>query len=206
MNATFWERLGAHLYDPFLWFGERRGQGARRRQLLAAASGRVLEIGAGTGLNVEHYPASAELILTEPAESMAARLHTQLRRAGRAAEVVAAGAEALPVQTASIDTVVSTMVLCTVPDPAAALAEIVRVLRPGGRLLFCEHVRSESVRLARWQHRLARSWQAFALGCHSNRDLLPVVARALRISELERAVWHGMPAVVHPLIVGTAVR
>ena len=144
--ARLWSRLAAAIYDPFLALGERRGMRERRRRLLQEARGRVLEIGAGTGLNLAHYPDELdELLLSEPVGPMARRLESRLRRSGVRGRVLHAGAEALPVATGSIDTVVSTLVLCTVPDPEAALAEIQRVLRPDGRLLFCEHVRSDSI-------------------------------------------------------------
>src|SRR5215207_7092284 len=147
-----WSRFVAAIYDPFLALGERRGMRERRLCLLREARGTVLEIGAGTGLNLAHYPRGLdELILSEPVDSMARCLDSRLRRSGVRGSVLRAGAEALPVATSSIDTVVSTMVLCTVPDPEAALGEIRRVLRPDGRLLFCEHVRSDSHRRSRWQ-------------------------------------------------------
>jgi SAM-dependent methyltransferase len=197
-----WSRFVAAIYDPFLALGERRGMRDRRRRLLRGARGRVLEIGAGTGLNLAHYPGEIdELLLTEPVDPMARRLESRLRRSGVRGSVLRAGAEALPVAAGSIDTVVSTMVLCTVPDPEAALDEIRRVLRPDGRLLFCEHVRSDSNRLARWQERLAGPWEAFADGCRSNQDTLGLVERTLRIERLE---WRGMPGLVRPLIVGEA--
>jgi SAM-dependent methyltransferase len=165
----------------------------------------VLEIGAGTGLNLAHYPDPLdELLLSEPVDPMARRLESRLRRSGVCGRVLRAGAEALPVATGSVDTVVSTLVLCTVPDPAAALEEIRRVLRPDGRLLFCEHVRSDASRLSRRQERLARPWEAFADGCRCNQETLALIERSLRIERLERQEWRGMPGLVRPLIVGEA--
>ena len=177
----------------------------RRRCLLRRARGRVLEIGAGTGLNLAHYPGDLEeLVLSEPVEPMARRLESRLQRSGLGGSVLRAGAEALPVATASIDTVVSTMVLCTVPDPEAALDEIRRVLRPDGRFLFCEHVRSGSSRRLRWQERLAGPWEVFADGCRCDQDTLGMIEQTLRIERLEREEWRGMPGLVRPLIVGEA--
>jgi len=200
-----WLRFGAAIYDPFVALGERRGMHERRRRLLGRARGRVLEIGAGTGLNLAHYPDELEeLVLSEPIEPMARRLESRLDRSDVRGRVLRAGAEALPVATDSIDTVVSTLVLCTVPDPEAALEEIRRVLRPGGRLLFCEHVRSDSNLLARWQERLAGPWKAFASGCRCNQETLGLIERALRITRLGREEWRGMPGLVRPLIVGEA--
>ena len=200
-----WSRFVATIYDPFLALGERRGMHERRRRLLGRARGTVLEIGAGTGLNLAHYPDDLEeLVLSEPIDPMARRLELRLHRSGVRGSVLRAGAEALPVATDSIDTVVSTMVLCTVPDPEAALDEIRRVLRPDGRLLFCEHVRSDSNRRSRWQERLAGPWKAFADGCRCNQETLGMIERTLRIERLERAEWRGMPGLVRPLIVGEA--
>jgi SAM-dependent methyltransferase len=200
-----WSRFVAATYDPFVALGERRGMHERRQRLLGRARGRVLEIGAGTGLNLAHYPDELEeLVLSEPSEPMARHLESRFDRSDVRGSVLRAGAEALPVATDSIDTVVSTLVLCTVPDPAAALEEIRRVLRPGGRLLFCEHVRADSNRLARWQERLAGPWKAFADGCRCNQETLGLIERALRITRLERDDWRGMPGLVRPLIVGEA--
>lgn len=200
-------RFGALIYDPFLALGERRGMAARRRELLGATSGRVLEIGAGTGLNLAHYPPGVtRLVLTEPDPGMRARLERRVARAGRdGVEVSGAGAEALPFPDASFDAVVCTLVLCTVPEPDAALAEVRRVLRPGGRLVFVEHVRSDRPRLARRQDRWARPWAGFAAGCRCNQPTLELLAAAgLEVEALDRARWRGMPSVVGPLVQGSA--
>jgi ubiquinone/menaquinone biosynthesis C-methylase UbiE len=205
--TTQGSRFTAGVYDAFLWLGEKRGMQSRRGDLLRAARGVVLEIGAGTGLNVDHYPADiSQLVLTEPSVPMADRIRSRRSRLGRSAHVLAASAEALPFQDGSFDTVVSTLVLCTVPDPEAAMAEVRRVLRPGGRLLFCEHVRSDSPGLASRQEHLADAWAAIADGCRCNRDSLSTISSHLDISTLGRATWRGMPPIVHPLIVGEAVR
>jgi SAM-dependent methyltransferase len=199
-------RLTATIYDPFLWLGERLGMESRRRRLLSAAQGRVLEIGAGTGLNLSHYPDGIdELVLAEPSEPMATRLQARRSKLGRSAHIVAAPAEALPFDDGSFDTVVSTLVLCTVSNPERALAEVRRVLRPGGRFLFCEHVRSDSPRMARWQDRFADAWAAMADGCRCNRETLAMISSHLEIATGERSQWRGMPPLVHPLIVGEAV-
>jgi ubiquinone/menaquinone biosynthesis C-methylase UbiE len=159
----------AATYEPFLARGERRGMTERRRALLAGAHGRVLEIGSGTGLNLAHYPAGLEeLVLTEPDAGMARRLERRVVRERPGAHVVRAGAEALPFDDGSFDGAVSTMVLCTVPDPQAAVAELRRVVRPGGRVLFIEHLRAQDGALAGWQDRLARPWAAFAAGCRAS--------------------------------------
>jgi ubiquinone/menaquinone biosynthesis C-methylase UbiE len=201
-----WEHVFSAIYDPLLWIAERAGMARRRGYLLGLASGRILELGAGTGLNLRHYPEAVdELVLTEPAAPMVARLKRRVRRSGRDCSVVPAAAEALPFEDHSFDTVVSTLVLCTVADPGRAIEEIARVLRPGGRLLFLEHVRSDSRRLARWQDRLHRPWHAFAAGCHANRPTIELLREStLRVGGVERDRWSWMPALVHPLAIGQA--
>lgn len=206
MNAV-WGRIFAALYDPFLWWGERRGLARRREELISQARGRVLEIGAGTGLNLPYYGAGAiDLVLADPEPPMVERLERRLRASRRLGRVVKAGAEALPFDAGSFDTVVSTLVLCTVDDPAAALREIGRVLAPGGQLLFLEHVRAEEgSRLARWQDRLEAPWRAFAYGCRCNRDTLDLLARgSFHVSGLKRAEWRGMVPIARPLVFGHA--
>jgi SAM-dependent methyltransferase len=171
-----WLRIMAVLYDPFLWLGEVAGMRRRRRTLLAEAYGRVVEIGAGTGLNVAHYPdAVHELLLTEPELGMRRKLARRLDRHARTARILDAPAERLPLPDASVDTVVSTLVLCTVDDPESALREVARVLRPNGRLLFIEHVRAKSWFLAACQDKLLQSWRVFAGGCVCNRPTLELM-------------------------------
>jgi SAM-dependent methyltransferase len=202
---TTWQRLSAVLYDPFFWLAERAGLAARRRALVQQARGRVLEIGAGTGLNLRHYAEDAEIVLSEPDAAMADRLRRRVAAAGRPATVVLAAAEALPFADGEFDAVVSTLVLCTVPDQAAALREIRRVLRPGGRLLFMEHVRADSPRWARWQDRLNRPWRAFAEGCNCNRATLDVIAGGpLALREVQRGVIPAMVPLIRPLATGSA--
>jgi ubiquinone/menaquinone biosynthesis C-methylase UbiE len=199
-------RFAAAVYDPFFWFVERAGLAERRRALVAQARGRVLEIGAGTGLNAPYYADDLDLTLTEPDEAMAAKLRARLGALGRPAKVVLASADALPFAASSLDTVVSTLVLCTVPDQELALQEVARVLRPGGRFLFLEHVRSDSPRLARWQDRLNAPWRAFAEGCNCNRRTLEALARSpLQVDGVERAPMRAMVPLIRPLAVGSAV-
>ena len=199
------ERLLAGVYDAFLALGERRGLRDRRAALLAEADGRVLEIGAGTGLNLSHYPATAQLTLTEPVAPMRRRLEKRVRAAGRHADVVDAKAEALPFDDGSFDVVVSTLVLCTVDDPHGALREIRRVLRPGGQLVFIEHVRAAgSGGRAWWQDRLARPWAAFAGGCRCNRPTTATIGRHFSHTAADGDAWRGMPGIVRPLTIGRA--
>jgi SAM-dependent methyltransferase len=206
---TAWARTSALVYDPFVFLGERAGMRALRRDLLARARGRTVDIGSGTGLNLAHYPDDLdELVVAEPDPPMRARLEQRLRRRPRAARVIDASAEQLPFANGSVDTVVSTLVLCTVDVPQLALAEIVRVLRPGGQLLFIEHVLSDAPRLAAWQHRLAEPWHRFARGCHCNRATTQLIAASdgLTLDHTKEASWRGMPPIVRPLVVGRARR
>jgi len=204
--TTTAQRFFAALYDPFFWLAERAGLAARRRALVQQASGRVLEIGAGTGLNARHYPGDVELVLSEPDEAMADRLRDRVGKLKRPATVVLAGAEALPFADGVFDTVVSTLVLCTVPDQEAALREVHRVLKPGGRLLFIEHVRSDSPRWARWQDRLNTPWRAFAEGCNCNRATLETLAHSpLGLGAVEHGSFRAMVPLIRPLATGSAV-
>lgn len=198
-------RFTAALYDPFLWLGERLGMAAHRRELLAEARGAVLEIGAGTGLNLRYYPTGLEeLVLAEPGEPMADRIDLSRAPGGVPTRLVRAPAEQLPFDAGSFDTVVSTLVLCTVSDPARAIAEIARVLRPGGRLLFCEHVGAESGWRRALQRRSVRPWAAFADGCQCDRPTLATIESQLQVDSVEHGRWRGMPAIVKPLVWGSA--
>ena len=201
-----WARGFALLYDPFVSVAERAGLRAHRKQLLSSARGLTLEIGSGTGLNLPHYPGDVdELVLAEPDTPMRARLEKRLSRSKRRARLIDAPAERLPFPDRSVDTVVSTLVLCTVDAPDFALQEIARVLRPGGQLLFLEHVRSESPALARWQDRMATPWRRFARGCRCNRATAELmVACGFELDQTREASWRGMPPIVRPLIIGRA--
>ena len=200
-----WLRILALVYDPFLWLGEHRGMRRRRRALLDGAVGDVVEIGAGTGLNVEHYPdATTELVLVEPDAAMRRRLVHRLGRHAHVAHVVDAPAERLPLPDASVDTVVSTLVLCTVDDPEGALREIARVLRPDGQLLFIEHVRASSRFLAACQDHLLEPWRRFTGGCRCNRATVELMRACGFEVTADNVGWRGMPAIVRPLVVGRA--
>lgn len=198
----------AAVYDRLMKGTEEAGLAERRAELLSTARGRTLELGAGTGVNAQHYPGTVtELLLTEPDPHMARRLRAKLSEDPPPVpfEVVETQAETLPFEDASFDTVVSTLVLCTVADPGATAAEIRRVLRPDGRLLVFEHVRDpEAGRLARWQDRLERPWGWLAAGCHPNRDTAATLRAAgfdvsgLRPDELPKA-----PPLARPAITGT---
>ena len=205
-DAT-WGRGFSALYDRGLKATEEAGLREMRREVLAEASGRTIDIGAGTGANLELFPdAVTELVLAEPDPHMAKRLRRKLDESDRRAELVEAPAEDLPFEDSSFDTAVFTLVLCTVPDPTAALAEAARVLRPGGRMLFIEHVRAEDAGLARWQDRLERPWRFLGDGCHCNRDTVAAIeASPLSLQHLERGRMPKAPPIVKPLARGAAM-
>jgi SAM-dependent methyltransferase len=204
--SAAWLRILALVYDPFLWLGEIAGMRSRRSTLLAAACGRVVEIGAGTGLNIGHYPELADLVLVEPEPAMRRRLARRLQQHARVAQIVDAPAERLPLPDASVDTVVSTLVLCTVDQPEQALHEIARVLRPDGQLLFIEHVRAGSAFLAACQDHLLEPWRRFAGGCHCNRPTVELMRACGFAVTADNVPWRGMPPIVRPLAVGRATR
>lgn len=201
-DASF-GRLFAGAYDRLMADTEDAGLRERRHELLADAGGRTVELGAGTGLNFAHYGGEVEeLILTEPFPPMAKQLR---ERVGGGATVIEAPADRLPIPDASIDTAVATLVLCTVDDVPATLAEIARVLKPGGRLLFAEHVRSDDPRTARWQDRLERPWKFVGHGCRCNRDTLAAIAATpLEVESVEHGRLPKAPSIVRPLVVGSA--
>jgi ubiquinone/menaquinone biosynthesis C-methylase UbiE len=204
-DAT-WGRVFAHGYDRFQRRSEEAGMRERRAEFLAPARGRCLEIGTGTGLNLDCWPDTVhELVLSEPDPHMVARLKRAIDASSRRVEVLQATAEELPFDDDSFDTVALTYVLCTVPEPAAALREIARVLKPGGRLLFLEHVRSPDPGLARWQDRLHGPWYVFGNGCHCNRDTLASIeASLLEIEQAERDEIPKAVPLVRPMVSGSA--
>ena len=204
-DAT-WGRAFAFGYDFFFMRAERAGLRDLRRHALAEASGDTLEIGAGTGLNHDLYPAAVTaLTLTEPFEPMARQLREKAASVAIPVEVVEAPAESLPFPDASFDTVALTLVLCTVAEPDRALAEIARVLKPGGRFLFLEHVRAEDPGLARWQDRLNPPWRVFGHGCNCNRDTLATIERSpLTVERTEPGQVPKAPALVRPMLIGAA--
>jgi ubiquinone/menaquinone biosynthesis C-methylase UbiE len=198
--ALFYDRLGAA--------SEAAGMREERRRLLAGASGEVLEIRAGTGLNLALYPpAVTRVVATEPNRHIARGLRRKAHAAPVPVELVSAPAEALPVPAGSFDTVVGTLVLCRVKDPAVVLAEVARVLRPGGHYLFLEHVRAHDAGLARWQDRLAPLWGVIGGGCHPNRATLATLrASPLTVAEVREGRIPKTAPLVRPMITGVAER
>jgi SAM-dependent methyltransferase len=182
--------------------------GDHRRRLLAGLTGRVLEVGAGNGLNFPHYPATVTGVLAIEPEPYLRRLaQAAVSQALVPIRVVDGTAEALPTPDGAVDAVVASLVLCTVTDLDRSLAEVRRVLRPGGRLRFYEHVRATDPRLARWQDRLERPWGWLVGGCHPNRDTAAAIAAAgLRLVRLDRFDLPAMPPLARPHVLGVAER
>ena len=196
-------RLTARLYDRIFRPSEEAGLADARRTVLAGAEGAVLEIGAGTGLNLKAYPRTGidRLVVLEPDPNMARHLREKLGDAPRTPEVVQAPAEHMPFADDTFDVVTGTLVLCEPDDPAAVLAEVARVLKPGGRYLFYEHVRSDDPGLARWQDRMAPLWTACTGGCHCNRRTLdtlaasPLDVESVTAGRVPKAFPLGRPAI-----------
>jgi ubiquinone/menaquinone biosynthesis C-methylase UbiE len=203
---SLWGRIFAAGYDRVMAGPEKATLSRHRQALIPQAKGRVLEIGGGTGANLPFYSDGVEtLTLTEPEAPMIRRLERRIREARPGARVLRAPAEDLPFEDSSFDVAVSTLVLCTVDDQPRAIRELHRVLRPGGRLLLIEHVRSDDPRLARWQDRLHGIQLRLGHGCNCNRPTLDTVAATgFSVTQLERDKLRKAPPIVRPLIVAVA--
>lgn len=167
--------------------------GRQREKVVPQARGRVLEIGIGTGRNIPYYDRSrvSQVVGVDPALRMHHLAEKRIRQTGLPVELIGLSAEKLPVADASFDTVVCTYTLCTIPDPLAALAEMKRVLVPGGRLLFSEHGVAPDASVARWQARLQPLWKPLAGGCHLNRDIPALLKEAGFHTQLQSAYVPG---------------
>jgi ubiquinone/menaquinone biosynthesis C-methylase UbiE len=204
-DAT-WGRGFSALYDRCFKSAEEAGLRDLRRAVLTGARGRVLELGAGTGLNLDLYPLDvSDLTLTEPDPHMVKQLRKRVAELGSAAQVVEAPGEKLPFEDDSFDTVVVTLVLCTVPNPTVTLTEVKRVLKPNGQFLFLEHVRSPEPGLAKWQDRLEKPWRFVGDGCHCNRDTESAIrAAGFELSDVEHPEFPKAPPIVRPMARGSA--
>src|SRR5215469_5468972 len=198
-------KLFALTYDRQMAKAEKAQLGALRRSLLATADGDVLEIGGGTGANLPFYrPGTGSLTITEPEPAMVRRLERRAREQAPLAKILRAPAEDLPFEDGTFDVAVSTLVLCGVSDQPRALRQIRRVLRPGGRLLFLEHVRAGDARLARRQDRM--NWlNRLVVCCDCNRPTLASIEQAgFTVGEVTHGKLPKAPSFVSPLIVGRA--
>lgn len=193
----------ARAWDTVVRLGG-RPEREHRRELVGGVRGRVLEFGAGTGLNFELYPEGARVVAIEPEPTMARRASRRARDARASVWVLRASAEALPFKEGVFDVAVACYVLCTIPDPRRALGEVRRVLAPSGQLRFYEHIRSSHPRWARWQDRLTPAWRFIGAGCHPNRETLSTIRGAGFEVDQARRFSLGPPSPVRSHLQGTA--
>jgi ubiquinone/menaquinone biosynthesis C-methylase UbiE len=179
---------------------------AERNVAVTEAAGEVLEIGVGTGANFEHYPeAVTTVIAVEPSNGMTARARRASDRATVPIQLVAGDGQSLPFASGSFDTVLALFVLCTIPDPDRTLSEARRVLKPGGTLLFMEHVSAPEPGLRRWQQRLEPVWKHIGCGCHLTRDTESKIAEAgFEVTDIDRYWLPKAPRIVGWVIRGSA--
>jgi len=206
----FFSWVWAKFYDKFMEDAEKKCLREWRAALLQNVSGVVLEIGCGTGLNLEYYsPNLQNLILLEPDVHMRKQLNEKIISKNHPnVEVLDGSAESIPLMDASCDVVVSTLVLCSVEDQKKALSEIYRVLRPEGKLIFLEHVAANNnVKRLKWQNRLEPFWKIITCGCHLTRQTDTAMLEAGFVFEgIERQSIRGVPPIVRPSIKGVAVK
>lgn len=207
-DKTWGKYVFAGMYDKFLARVEKHGLSEKRAEFLKPAYGRTIELGTGTGLNLPHYPdAVTELVLTEPYPPMVAKLQEKIRDNPKRVQLTVAGAEKLPYEDASFDTVAAAMIMCTVRDPDVVLAEIERVLKPGGQYLFLEHVRNDDPRIARKQDIVQVGWYWFGNECHCNRPTIDTLRNSsLEIVELKKDKMPGAWEFIEAMAIGRAVR
>jgi ubiquinone/menaquinone biosynthesis C-methylase UbiE len=210
VSREVYHPLFARLFDRMAAKTDQQGASEHRERLVAGLSGRVLEVGAGNGLNFDHYPASvSELVAVEPEDYLRARAEEAARVAPIPINVMDGLADRLPAEDTSFDAAVASLVLCSVPDQATALAELRRILRPGGELRFYEHVLSEERGLPRVQNAVAWFWPWVGGGCHPNRDTVAAIERAgFEIERCERFSFRPSPVMipVAPHVIGLARR
>lgn len=176
----------AALYDAYMWPQELLGFRRQRKRMGDEATGYVLEIAAGTGLSFPFYVHAREVVATDSDSSMLRRARRRAASAPCRVQLLQADAEALPFENDTFDTVLMAFGLCTIPHPESALREANRVVKPDGRLLFLEHVRSNGRRVARLQDLVAPAWSRLTGGCHPNRASVETIEGHFRIDSLWR--------------------
>jgi ubiquinone/menaquinone biosynthesis C-methylase UbiE len=191
-----------------LMIGDDEEVKALRTRALSGTTGRALELGFGTGLNLGHYPPEVKrLIAVDPNPGMAELARERMATAGMEVEHHQTTAEKLPFDSESFDSVVCTLTLCSIPDVAASLAEVRRVLKPGGQFLFCEHGLHPDPGISKWQNRLNPVWKKVFDGCHINRDITRLVQNAgLSLGPVDHPVLKSMPKFAGYFYLGRAVR
>ncbi|MGA5189265.1 class I SAM-dependent methyltransferase [Streptomyces griseoincarnatus] len=208
MAKTVSHPVFARVYPRINAFAEAHGSIEHRREMLAGARGRVVEIGAGTGSNFRHYPPEVTAVVAvEPEPRLRALAEEAAAEAPVPVEVVAALAEELPLEDDSFDVAVCSLVLCTIADVPSALAEARRVLKPGGELRFYEHVRSERPGFRRVQKALALPWRLLGGGCHLTRDTERAIREAgFTVQDIRRFYFliDGRANPASPSVIGTA--
>lgn len=164
-----------------------------RQRTISAAEGRVLEIGIGSGLNLPFYAGTVkEVIGLEPASRLLSMARDQSRRVSLPVKFIEGSAEAIPLESSSMDTVVTTWTLCTIPAVAQAIGEIRRVLKPGGQLLFVEHGLAPDSNVRKWQDWLTPAWKRIGGGCHLNRPIRSLIeTNGLDVTQLETGYMQG---------------
>lgn len=171
-----------------------------RAKIVPQAQGRVLEIGIGSGLNLAFYDAQrvSAIVGVDPSAEMQKLAHARAARIGIPVEMIALELGEIQAAEASFDSIVCTFTLCTIPDAVAALQDMRRVLKPGGRLLFCEHGLAPDAPVVRWQHRLTPYWKPLAGGCHLNRDIPALIAAGgFHIGALDTRYLKGPKPMTH---------
>jgi len=201
-------KIFAASYDRIIASIEKKVLARRRAALLGGLTGRVLDVGAGTGVNIPYFKSASSVVFAEPDGAMRTKMDPKLGKATVPVEISGAPAEKLPWPDASFDAAVCTLVLCTVEDPEQALSEIHRVLKPGGTLIVLEHVEADpDTKLHKWQRRIGPVWTKMAAGCVLTRDTATAVEKAgFTFSSLERfrELYGFMP--ISPMIQGVATK
>ncbi|KKM92082.1 hypothetical protein LCGC14_1222060 [marine sediment metagenome] len=198
------ERILPHIIDRACSMGQVM---KLRSELVPLAKGRVLEVGMGSGINLAFYnPNTVEMVYgLEPSEGMRRKAQSNLKRSSMRVEWLGLPGEQIPLDDNSVDTVLLTFTLCTIPDWSTALQQMKRVLKPGGELLFLEHGEAPEENIRKWQHRITPGWKKLAGGCHLNRSIADLIRDAgFELTELENFYLPGAPKIAGYIYKGIA--